>query len=120
MSENIKKAIKHVKKELIKRCYAEKWGYITSKGDEYLSPFLAGRATWIEFWDPRRLWVPRHDLIKTREELFQSTFQWKYVSFDDVTEIQFINFCIAFDIDYEEILGTKQTVIFDDDEDFIV
>lgn len=120
MSKNIKKAIKLVKKELIKRCYAEKWGYITSKGDDFLSSLLYDRATWIEFWDPRRLWVPIQDIVKTKEEIFHDLKKWKYVSFDDVTEIQFINFCIAFDIDYEEILGIKQAVIFDDDEDFVV
>lgn len=119
MSEKIKEAISLVKIELIKRSYARDYGYITSKGDDFLSSLLYGRTIWVEFWDSRRLWVPRQDLVKTKEELFHDLKKWNYVAFADVTETQFINFCVAFDIDYEEMLGAKQTVIFDD-EDFVV
>ena len=116
----IKEAINLAKEELIKREYARKSGHFTSKGDEYLEPVLVGRVCWVEFWDSRRLWVPTTKVKKDRKTLFKELGKWAYVSYTEVSEVQFINFCIAFEIDYEEILGTKETIIFEDEDNFVI
>lgn len=117
-----KKIIEYLRlaqQQVIDRGLCTKYGDICGHGNDWLDSWLDHMPDWGVFWDSDSIWIPDdEDKEYTNKSEMTNPAEWSYVWINDMEERHLKIFCIAYDVDYDELIGNK-SIIFDDD-DFVV
>ena len=111
--------LEKAKKNIVERGLCDKYGDILDVGHRYLRTILHQNDNWGELWDSNSVWIPDPEYDYTSVEEMRSREIWRYFYNVDLTEKSLRIFCMAYGVDYDELTGNN-TVILDDDEDFVV
>lgn len=120
MENELSEAVKNLKNYMLDHnmCYPS--GRMTSGSKSRINKNFGYDVDWVEFWDYNRIWVPRFQERSTKASLYKDKFTWIYVTYKDLSKVQFENLCIAYDIDYNIFLETEKPVILEDEETFVI
>ena len=120
MENELSEAVKNLKNYMLDHnmCYPS--GRMTHGSKMCINKNFGYDVGWVEFWDYSKIWVPCFHERSTKASLYTDKCIWQYVPYNKLSKVQFENFCIAYDIDYNIFLETEKPVILEDEDTFVI